>query len=130
MKIPEHIAIIMDGNRRWARQRGLPDIEGHKAGADALEEIVEEAAKIGVKTITVYALSKINIDEANHFAQWDDSQNYAESIVKKDILKMEDLQIKCHILEMMMSERKEDLKVESIMKFQNLKKSILKQGIK
>lgn len=61
--IPSHIAIIMDGNRRWARQRGLPDIKGHEAGADALENLVEAASKLGVKTITVYALSTENITE-------------------------------------------------------------------
>ncbi len=61
--IPEHIAIIMDGNRRWARARGLEPIEGHKAGADTLEAIVEAAAKMGVKTVTVYALSTENITE-------------------------------------------------------------------
>lgn len=61
--IPEHIAIIMDGNRRWARQRGLPDIKGHEAGAEALERTVEAAAKLGVKTVTVYALSTENITE-------------------------------------------------------------------
>lgn len=61
--VPKHIAIIMDGNRRWARSRGLPDIKGHEAGADALEKIVEEAAKIGIKTITVYALSTENVTE-------------------------------------------------------------------
>lgn len=61
--IPNHIAIIMDGNRRWARQRGLTDLNGHQAGADRLEEIVEAAAKMGIKTITVYALSTENIKE-------------------------------------------------------------------
>lgn len=61
--VPNHIAIIMDGNRRWARQRGLPDIKGHEAGSDALENIVEAAAKFGVKTITVYALSTENITQ-------------------------------------------------------------------
>lgn len=61
--IPTHIAIIMDGNRRWARERGLPDIEGHEAGTEALEKIVEAAEKEGVKTITVYALSTENIRE-------------------------------------------------------------------
>lgn len=61
--IPSHIAIIMDGNRRWARQRNLPDHRGHQAGSDALEKVVEEAAKIGVKTLTVYALSTENIRE-------------------------------------------------------------------
>lgn len=61
--IPTHIAIIMDGNRRWARNRGLPDIKGHEAGADALEKIVDSASKLGIKTITVYALSTENITE-------------------------------------------------------------------
>ena len=61
--VPSHIAIIMDGNRRWARARGLADIKGHEAGADALEKIVEAAEKLGVKTITVYALSTENIKE-------------------------------------------------------------------
>lgn len=61
--IPNHIAIIMDGNRRWARRKGLPDIKGHEAGSDALEKIVEKAAQLGIKTITVYALSTENLQE-------------------------------------------------------------------
>lgn len=61
--IPAHIAIIMDGNRRWARKRGLPDIKGHEAGADTLEKMVEEAELLGIKTLTVYALSTENIKE-------------------------------------------------------------------
>jgi len=61
--IPSHIAIIMDGNRRWARLRGLPELKGHEAGTDALEKIVECSAKLGIKTVTVYALSTENIKE-------------------------------------------------------------------
>lgn len=61
--IPSHIAIIMDGNRRWARAHGLPDMKGHEKGADTMEKIVEEAEKLGVKAITVYALSTENITE-------------------------------------------------------------------
>lgn len=61
--IPQHIAIIMDGNRRWARNKGLPDIKGHEKGTDILEEVVEAAESLGVKTITVYALSTENIKE-------------------------------------------------------------------
>jgi undecaprenyl diphosphate synthase len=61
--VPKHIAIIMDGNRRWARAKGLPDLEGHKAGADTLEHIVEAATELGIKTITVYALSTENVKE-------------------------------------------------------------------
>lgn len=59
--VPSHIAIIMDGNRRWAKSRNLADLKGHEAGADTLEKIVDEAEKLGVKTVTVYALSTENI---------------------------------------------------------------------
>lgn len=61
--IPSHIAIIMDGNRRWARSKSLSDMKGHEKGAEVLEKIVEESEKLGVKTITVYALSTENIKE-------------------------------------------------------------------
>lgn len=61
--IPQHIAIIMDGNRRWARSHNLPDIKGHEAGSEALEKVVDEAEKLGVKTITIFALSTENIKE-------------------------------------------------------------------
>lgn len=68
--IPKHIAIIMDGNRRWARAQGLPEIKGHEKGSDRLEEIVEIAAKMGVKAITVYALSTENIKERAKREVW------------------------------------------------------------
>lgn len=61
--MPRHIAIIMDGNRRWARARNLPDIKGHEKGAETLEKLVDAAAELGIKTITVYALSTENIQE-------------------------------------------------------------------
>lgn len=63
MNIPKHIAIIMDGNRRWAKARHLPDMKGHEKGADTLEKLVDQAEAMGVKTITVYALSTENIKE-------------------------------------------------------------------
>ena len=58
--IPVHIAIIMDGNRRWAKSKGLPSALGHKKGAETLEKIVRYANKIGIKYITVYAFSTEN----------------------------------------------------------------------
>ena len=58
--LPQHIGVIMDGNGRWAKRRGLPRSAGHKAGADALKKIVTEANKLGVKYITVYAFSTEN----------------------------------------------------------------------
>ncbi len=61
--VPQHIAIIMDGNRRWARAHNLPDMKGHEAGADTLEKVVGTCEKLGVKTVTVYALSTENLAE-------------------------------------------------------------------
>lgn len=58
--MPQHIAIIMDGNRRWAKKRGLSSTEGHRAGAENLEKIVNYCQKLGVKHLTVYALSTEN----------------------------------------------------------------------
>jgi len=59
-KMPKHIAIIMDGNRRWAKNRKLETKDGHKAGADNLEKIASYANKIGIQYLTVYAFSTEN----------------------------------------------------------------------
>ncbi len=58
--LPKHIAIIMDGNRRWAREKGIDTKLGHKAGAETLEKIASFANKIGIKYMTVYAFSTEN----------------------------------------------------------------------
>ena len=58
--MPKHIAIIMDGNRRWAKQKGLDTKLGHKAGAETLEKIASFANEIGIKYLTVYAFSQEN----------------------------------------------------------------------
>lgn len=58
--IPRHVACIMDGNGRWAKQRGLPRTAGHEAGEKSLFEVVEEAARSGVEWLTVYAFSTEN----------------------------------------------------------------------
>jgi len=59
-EIPKHIAIIMDGNGRWAKKRGLPRVAGHKRGVDTVKEIVETCAEIGVKFLTLYTFSTEN----------------------------------------------------------------------
>lgn len=58
--VPSHIAIIMDGNGRWAKSKSLPRLEGHRRGANNITSIVEAASKIGVKYLTVYAFSVEN----------------------------------------------------------------------
>lgn len=61
-KIPTHIAIIMDGNGRWATARGLPRLLGHREGAQAVRRIVEASCELGVKALTLYAFSWENWD--------------------------------------------------------------------
>ena len=58
--IPQHVAIIMDGNGRWAREKGLPRREGHRAGAESVREVVEACKKLGVGFLTLYAFSSEN----------------------------------------------------------------------
>jgi len=59
-RIPKHIGIIMDGNRRWAAKKGLTAVQGHEAGVKALVEIVEHCLDLGIETLTIYALSTEN----------------------------------------------------------------------
>jgi undecaprenyl diphosphate synthase len=59
-RLPAHIAIIMDGNGRWAAQRHLPRVEGHRAGIDAVRDTVETAARLGLQVLTLYAFSLEN----------------------------------------------------------------------
>lgn len=75
--IPRHIGIIMDGNGRWAKRRGLPRSAGHRAGAETLKKIVKYCDKIGVKCITAYAFSTEN---------WNRPQNEVDALM--DLLYM------------------------------------------
>ena len=59
-EIPRHIAIIMDGNGRWAKERGLPRLEGHRAGAESVREVMEACIELGVEYLTLYAFSSEN----------------------------------------------------------------------
>ena len=58
--IPQHVALILDGNGRWAKKRGLPRTAGHKKGCEAVENIVEVAARMGIRYLTVYGFSTEN----------------------------------------------------------------------
>ena len=59
-KVPRHIAIIMDGNGRWAKQKGLPRVLGHRSGVKSVREVTEAAAQVGVQYLTLYAFSTEN----------------------------------------------------------------------
>ena len=71
--LPEHVAIIMDGNRRWAKKNNLSTPQGHKEGAENLKRIAKFANKIGIKHLTVYAFSTEN---------WKRSQEEVGAIMK------------------------------------------------
>lgn len=60
MQLPQHIAIIMDGNGRWAKNKNMPIIYGHKRGSDAIQSLIEESDKLGIKYITAYTFSTEN----------------------------------------------------------------------
>jgi undecaprenyl diphosphate synthase len=59
-ELPRHVAIIMDGNRRWARSRGVPELEGHAAGVAAIREVLRHAVRRGIAVLTLYAFSREN----------------------------------------------------------------------
>jgi len=60
MRMPKHIAIIMDGNGRWARARGLPRVRGHEQGARSVRDIVTQCARLGIEVLTLYSFSQEN----------------------------------------------------------------------
>jgi undecaprenyl diphosphate synthase len=59
-RLPRHVAVIMDGNGRWAKQRHLPRVEGHRAGIDSVRDVVEGSARLGIEVLTLYAFSVEN----------------------------------------------------------------------
>lgn len=59
-RLPAHVAVIMDGNRRWAKRRGLPSLAGHKAGVDSVHAVVKAASDAGIRALTLYAFSTEN----------------------------------------------------------------------
>lgn len=67
---PRHIAIIMDGNGRWAQQRGLPRIEGHRRGVASVRRVVEESARLNIGQLTLYCLSSENWKRPQHELQF------------------------------------------------------------
>lgn len=64
--LPRHVAVIMDGNGRWAKQRHRPRIEGHRAGTRAVREVVESSARLGIEVLTLYAFSTENWQRPRH----------------------------------------------------------------
>ena len=106
--IPQHIAIIMDGNRRWARKMGKEVSEGHKAGADNLEKIARFCNKIGVKILTVYAFSTEN---------WKRSESEVSALM---------LLLKNYLKKFAKNANKENIKIEVLGDIQRLDNGLKK----
>jgi undecaprenyl diphosphate synthase len=94
--IPHHIAIIMDGNGRWAKRRGMPRSYGHHAGADTLKQIVRDTSDLGVKVLTVYAFSTENWkrpeDEVSYL------MNLIEEYLRKNLRALEENNVSLHFI--------------------------------
>src|SRR5690349_2490712 len=71
--LPRHVAIIMDGNGRWAKQRNLPRVEGHRMGAESVRAIIRTAGELGIKYLTLYAFSVEN---------WNRPQDEVDALMK------------------------------------------------
>ena len=72
-RIPRHIAIIMDGNGRWAKKRGMPKLAGHRYGVRTIERVVKACIEVGVSYLTLYAFSTEN---------WNRPKNEVESLLR------------------------------------------------
>ena len=107
--MPNHIAIIMDGNGRWAKKHGLPKKMGHKAGAETLHDITEAALELGVRYITVYAFSTEN---------WKRSEEEVSGIM--DLLRQ-------YLKEHIKTAKKRDVRVKIIGEITKLDKDIQAQ---
>ena len=95
-KLPEHIAIIMDGNGRWAKQKGFLRAAGHKEGTKAVRDVVEGCAEIGVKNLTLYAFSTENWNRPK--LEVDTLMKLLVSSLKKEIKTLQDNNIKLNTI--------------------------------
>ncbi|MCK4935676.1 MAG: isoprenyl transferase [Elusimicrobiales bacterium] len=101
-KLPEHVAIIMDGNRRWAKKKGLPSIMGHRKGVQSVKNIVSVANKMGIKALTIYAFSTEN---------WNRSKLEVNALMflLKKVLKKYATELKENGIKLMVSGRIEEM---------------------
>lgn len=94
--LPKHIAIIMDGNGRWAKERNLARTAGHKAGSESLKKIVEECNKIGIEHLTVYAFSTENWNRPQK--EVETLMNYFDEYLQKYIDESDKTDIKVNVI--------------------------------
>ncbi|MBE9047556.1 isoprenyl transferase [Pleurocapsales cyanobacterium LEGE 10410] len=90
-KLPQHVAVIMDGNGRWAKQRGLPRIEGHRRGAKTLKEMLRYCKDLGIKTLTAYAFSTENWSRPTGEVNF--LMSLFEGLLRKELKEMEEEEV-------------------------------------
>ncbi|HVF60704.1 MAG TPA: isoprenyl transferase [Thermoanaerobaculia bacterium] len=95
-RLPRHVAIIMDGNGRWARSRNLPRVEGHRAGVESVRDTVEAAAQLGLEVLTLYAFSVEN-QKRPRFEVWT-LMNLLKEYVRKETETLVENDIRFHVL--------------------------------
>ena len=95
-KIPEHVAIIMDGNGRWAKKRGLPRTVGHKKGVDAVHEAVRVAATAGISYLTLFAFSSENWTRPE--AEVNDLMGLLKIFIRRDLAELHQNGVKVHVI--------------------------------
>lgn len=117
-RLPRHIAIIMDGNGRWAKRRNLPRVEGHKAGSKSVREVVETCARLGIRYLTLYAFSKENWKRPR--AEISTLWRLLEDYLKKDYKVLEKNQLRLKVIgqkeSLPASVRRELARVENLTK--------------
>ncbi len=95
-KVPKHVAIIMDGNGRWAAKRGLPRLAGHRAGAEAIRRTIRAAADVGVKYLTLYAFSVENWKRPRDEVRG--LMNLFEETLRKELQELHEKGIKINVI--------------------------------
>lgn len=95
-RLPRHVAIIMDGNGRWARQRRLPRVAGHRAGIDAVRETVEVSARLGLEVLTLYAFSQENWKRPR--AEVEFLMNLLKEFVRKEVRTLDENDIRFGVI--------------------------------
>ncbi len=95
-KLPRHIAIIMDGNGRWAKRRNMPRSYGHRAGAETLKRIVAAAGELGIQVLTVYAFSTENWKRPDEEVSY--IMNLMNDYLSKNLLELNEHNIRLHFI--------------------------------
>jgi undecaprenyl diphosphate synthase len=96
VRIPEHVAIIMDGNGRWAKARGLPRAAGHRAGVNAVRETVRNASDIGIRYLTLYAFSSENWSRPP--AEVSDLMGLLKLFIRRDLAELHKSNVEIRII--------------------------------